>query len=372
MLIGHGEIAPYLLDRKLVSRESILNGDLTVHDISRRNHNFRVISRDGPSYLIKQGTTPEGIASVAREAAFHRLLGRTAGSALVRAYIPALADYDASTGVLVLMLIADAGDLRHYHARTGRFSVTLARELGTALARLHGTSYAAGRARGAREFALGPPWILSVHRPAVEDLVTRSPASLEVVKLVQRVPDLGAHFDELSASWTPSMLSHGDLKWENCLAYPRQGSRRHDRLAIVDWETAGLGDPCWDIGSAFSAYLTFWVLSMPLTADAPLSQLPEMARYPLSAMHPALRSFWRAYAKIRGLAGFAAADCIFRSVRFAAARLVQTAFEQMQMRTELTGNVVAMVQLAQNIADRPMEAAYGLLGLGATEPLDAR
>ncbi len=52
-----------------------------------------------------------------------------------------------------------------------------------------------------------------------------------------------------------------------------------------------------------------------------------------------------------------------RATRYAAARLIQTGFEQMQHSTHLTGNLVCLLQLSLNIMSRPQEAMVQLLGI---------
>ena len=61
-------VVPYLLQRKLISEQAIVEGDLAVVDTSRRNCNFEVISKRGPCYLLKQGVEPDGIKTVRHEA----------------------------------------------------------------------------------------------------------------------------------------------------------------------------------------------------------------------------------------------------------------------------------------------------------------
>jgi len=59
---------------------------------------------------------------------------------------------------------------------------------------------------------------------------------------------------------------------------------------------------------------------------------------------------------------------LIRSVRYAGARLVQTAYEQGQTSSLLTSNIVVLLQLALNILQRPADAAFALLGI----PLSVR
>jgi hypothetical protein len=50
-------------------------------------------------------------------------------------------------------------------------------------------------------------------------------------------------------------------------------------------------------------------------------------------------------------------------MRHAAGRLIQTAFEYLQMTTQLSANAVSLVQLGANIMRAPRTAATALLGL---------
>jgi len=135
------------------------------------------------------------------------------------------------------------------------------------------------------------------------------------------------------------------------------------RLKIVDWELARLGDPCWDVGSVFANYLSFWLFSIPITGEDPPDRFMDLARYPLERMQPAIRSFWQSYVRTMELDAATSDDWLLCAVKYGAARLVQTAYEQMQMSIHLTGNVVCLLQLSLNILQRPREAMVHLLGL---------
>ena len=134
-------------------------------------------------------------------------------------------------------------------------------------------------------------------------------------------------------------------------------------LKIVDWELAGRGDPCWDLGSVFSEYLGFWLLSIPDPGAILSDQSPELARYPLNKLQPAMCSFWESYVRCMNFDATSSHEWLLRSVKYAAARLVQTAFERMQMVMQVTGTIVCFLQLSFNILQRPEEAIVHLLGI---------
>jgi hypothetical protein len=140
-----------------------------------------------------------------------------------------------------------------------------------------------------------------------------------------------------------------------------------DRRLIVDWEMAGIGDPCWDLGSVLNDYLSFWLLSIPITGETEPEEFLNLVKFPLARMQPAIRAFWRSYVKQIELDDVTSNQWLLRAVRYAAARLLQTTYEQMQVAMLVTGNVVCLLQLSLNMLMRPREAAVQLLGLPLTD-----
>jgi aminoglycoside phosphotransferase (APT) family kinase protein len=346
-------VADYLIARELVAPERVVAGDLEIRDASRRNRNYRVESRDGPSYLVKQAGTPDARATLAQEASAYRVL-EAAGPAVAR-YVPAFHGFDDHHALLVLELV-DSGRTLAEHQSRGRFSATLAREVGRALGTLHRESAAAARRAGQ------PPYALFIHRPTVGWLRDTSDANVQLVRLVQGAPALVQALDELRADWRVECLVHNDYKADNCVVV-RDRSGRGRGIRLVDWEIAGPGDPAWDAGSVFGDYLGVWLSSIPITGSDPPERFAELARFPLARMRPALAAFWSAYSAAAGLDATTSDRRLVRSVRFAAARLLQTASEQTQYSPQLTGTTLCLAQVAANVLGRPHEAAVRLLGI---------
>lgn len=90
------------------------------------------------------------------------------------------------------------------------------------------------------------PWILdafSDHRPSF--LVTNEGARAFIDRAP---PDLAGVLRSLADRWRVETLVHGDLRPDNVIV-------DEDREAFIDWETAGQGDPAWDLGSLLSGIL---------------------------------------------------------------------------------------------------------------------
>jgi aminoglycoside phosphotransferase (APT) family kinase protein len=316
------EVAAYLLERRLISRRSIVSGRLRIADASSRNRNFRVSGEPGESYLLKQGIVADSAHTLANEVALYRRL------AAVAPWVAHLHGYDDARGVLVLEWIDGGRDL----LRRGAVTPTLATALGRVLAELHAV------APDDEDLRRDAPWVLSLHRPPLEALRYMSSASVELVKVLQADDELGAALDELREGWRAEALVHRDVKWANCIAHPPPGGSRPTRITLVDWEMAGWGDPGFDIGSAFSECLTD---------------------------EAAAKALWRAYVRARRLGAGAASRLARQSMRYAGARLVQTAYEHTQEVRWMSEEVGRDLRTARALLVSPDAAATRLLGVAA-------
>jgi aminoglycoside phosphotransferase (APT) family kinase protein len=356
--LPHAEVARYALECELVAPAQVASGDLVVRDLSSRNRVYALESRGGPSWLLKQGVGPSGAAMVAHEARTYASLQALGGS--VRRHLPPWRGYDEHRGVLALGLLPEARSLRVLHQRRRRAPVTVARGLGRALARVHRATLLADlRSVTVALDAAWPPAGLLLHRPGVELLHEGSTAAIELVKVVQQTPGFSEGLEELRLQWQPRALVHRDVKWDNCLL----SRGRREPVVLIDWEAAGPGDPCWDIGSALGHYLSAWVFSIPITGHVPPERFAELAGRPLSGLQPAIRACWEGYRAELGLEPPDAHGWLQRAVRYSAARLVLSAFEAAQASAQLTAPLLIHLQLALNILERPHEATVHLFGL---------
>jgi hypothetical protein len=353
----HADVAGYALTEGLLAPERVVAGDLIVRNLSSRNRVYALESRDGPSLLLKQGVERTGTAMIANEARAYGTL-HSLGDPVRRRLAP-WRGYDPRRGVLALGLVEDAINLRELHRGSAEVPVAPAYELGRMLGIVHGRTMLASPDPAV---AWLPPALL-LHRPGVDLLHEGSAAAIELVKILQQTPGFAARLDELRGQWQARAFVHLDVKWDNCLV----SRAAHDRLTLIDWESAGVGDPCWDIGSALAHYLSFWIFSIPITGETPVERFAELAERPLAGMQPALRACWEGYTSALGTPPGSSVGQLIHTVRLSAARLVLTAFEAAQASTQLTGALMLHLQLASNMLERPHESAVHLLGLRLRE-----
>jgi hypothetical protein len=357
------ELVRYLLRKRLVTSKCIIEGDVRIADVSRRNRNFAVLTHNH-SYLIKQARDSGCQNTIANEAALYSLFnsesmrGAESDAAhTLRNYLPHFFSYDDEEHALLLEFMSRARDLGEHQFRCGRFPCGIAGLIGHALSLLHRISYRNGI--GEKDsFWQKAPWILTIHQPTVRQVASMTEGQVEVVKLLQN-QEYAVLLEDLCSEWKATSLIHFDLKCDNLLVV---ASRKKTILKIIDWELAGWGDPSWDVGCIFGAYLGSWLFYIPIMTGIRADYSLELARYPIERLQPAIRAFWASYVRGMQLRAIEANQVLFKAVKYSAARLVQTAYEAMEAASQLTTSAVGALQVSMNILKRPRDAIRTLLG----------
>lgn len=369
MTIASAKIVRTLLDLGAIDAEAVVSGDLLIADNTRRHRNFRVMRRAGPGCFVKQVQPGHALAdqSLHREAMCCWLAAHDARFAALRPLMPGFLAYDAARRTLVLELLPASENLTEHHERIGRFPVEIGELLGETLGRAHAdVQVPPPQAPGLEVFPRAVPWILSVHTLAAAQFERLSAANAQILAIVRQYPEFQSTLDALRARWTVDGLMHGDMKWDNCLVHADPAQPGGLALRIVDWELADFGDVGWDVGAIFQSYLGAWILSMPAHEATSADALVNQAARPLEAMQPAIAAFWRRYLAVRGTRGAQEGELLVRCVQYAAARMIQTAYEHMTYAPSLSASSLRLLQVSVNILTRPHDAIRGLLGLEAT------
>ncbi|HEV3002379.1 MAG TPA: phosphotransferase [Solirubrobacteraceae bacterium] len=345
-------VVDFLLERGQLEPGDVLDRSLTVAEVSRRNACFAVRRGDRPGLFVKQPAADEplALASVRREAAVARSLASDPRFGPVAALTPRLRMFDAAACVLVVDLIGDAKELAVRVRRDGELAPPLARAVGETVGALH---------RSGPRVLDGEPgrceaWILTLPLLADEQLPHGCDGVADLRDAAREDPALAGGLEELRAAWTTAAFVHGDLKWENVMLGEAAGA---PRVHLVDWEMGGFGDPAWDVGGLLHAYLRTWVFGMPCEPGDPAPDAAD-ALAPARASAAALWAGYRAAA-----APEPAGDFLVRSMRFAGARLLQTAFEHAVGTSALSHHAVLLAQLAANVVADPEAALATLLEL---------
>ena len=353
------QVVPFLRRHELIAERALVTGDIVVRDLSRRNLGFAVRAGDNASFFVKQPRAGRDHEPVTAEAIVHRWLESLPGASELRPFLPQVRCFDEDAATLVVDFVDGGESLGDLQWRRRRLPSVVGALAGQAVGTLHRVT------RAALETAapIHPSArYLQLHRPAYHVFVESSAATNQLVRLVQASEELAGSLDDLHRQWRPDTLIHADLRLDNFLVSDVQEDGR-PRLTIIDWETAGTGDSGWDVGTFFAGNLYGWLLSAPVTHDGSPGAFVELARLSLPAMRPAMRRFWRAYVRARGMPIANRDEFLERAMRYTGARLVQHAFEEAQRMTRLNALAIYLLQLGLNIMQRPVDAAARLLGL---------
>lgn len=350
----------YLLARGLISHQAILDGDLDITSITRRNANLRVAMRDGSGYLIKQAMPAEnpGATTIGTEAQFYSYCFDTPELAVAQEVLPRLCAHDAARELLVIELLDQTLPLwRYYREHTAdQFPVGIAGEIGQLLGRLHQCFAALPADRRPAFLAADLPWALQLLHPTQAAVSRMSAAHFDLIKLLQAEAAVVRAVVELRAGWQGAAIIHGDVKLDNFLVRPADHT-----LFLIDWELAQLGDPMWDIAGALQDFMFWWVINMP--HDQAPDDMVAQARFPLDVLQPGIRAMWRGYCDARRLDDRTARALLFRAVRYSGVRILQTAAEIASKYQALPAPAVLMSQIGVNLLSDPEAAQRELYGL---------
>jgi hypothetical protein len=367
VIITIDNVAQYLLDRGLLDTDSIVNGDLTIIDASRKNRNIEVIRNRGASLFIKQPDTTNLDAgkAIGREALLYLLIQTDPEFNSLKGLTPRALDFDNQRNILITEFIKNARSWNehNYFVSKGAIRSEEAGVLGKSMATYHKAFDGLTDSNKLNFLPTGLLPFTSLSRPGPEIFTTMSSANLHLLKIVQQYSSLYDSLDQLSSEWHPQTLVHGDVKWDNILLSYEDPRGGLIKMTITDWETANLGDPAWDIGGIFQEFVRFWLSLLPITGTETPEQLVTSTAFPIKSMQPAVRAFWNAYTKFNSIGARRANELLVRSARFCAARLVQTAYESLYSSDALSNVAVYMTQIALNIFNNTDDAVIRLLGI---------
>jgi hypothetical protein len=345
----------FLLDRGLLTAEDVVSGHLAVEDAIGRNDNLLIRSGTGRSWAFKHAADGDpGARMLALEAAVYAHAsgpGASPALAALGPFVPRFALFDRSEAVLVTQLAHDTRELWELDV-PGDVLPAIGSALGVALAGCHAIR---GDAIPEPLRERQSPWILGLHRQDPSILRDAWPAHLEVIRLVQANDATCATFDRLQEGWTRNRLIHGDL-----LVRITPGTDAPSGVILLDWETASLGEPAWDVGSVFQLFLWHALHSVfntdeEMPAGDPRNSFDER----LALYRPEMHRFWSAYrASAVGMV-----PALERTTEWCGARLIQSAYEEASGLEHPSLFCLSLLQLGVNLLADPRAAARDLLRL---------
>ncbi len=318
--------------------------------------------------FIKQGTDPDRSKTVTHEVDIVRFLTSHPEFHEISVALPKVAMLRNDPGIAVFEHVGNAETVQSRAQRTGKISTLPSVQMARFLVDLHectnlnGTAPKLPQARHERA-----PFGLTFDAPDRNFLHESSGGAISLIEVIQREAILCDAYPQMRADWQEECLIHADLRWDNCLLFLGRHKAGSLAIRVIDWELAVYGDPAWDLAAWLSDHLGLWIKSIPLTAasenDGAFLDEISKARFPLSMLQPSMNIFWTAYASNRKLHDEEKSVLLARTVKFVAARLMQTAFEWANMSPDIPAHAILAVQMAHNILRNPDATIVHLLGL---------
>lgn len=312
----------------------------SVHPLPGRALCYQLELADGRRLFVKRARP--GRPAVTHEAGIVRELGTLPGPAAV---VPELLGVDGAGSLAVYRGYQHWRRIDDWHG----FGPEAARSLGGALAGLHAVRPESHAVAGLDE--TGPLGRATLDWAAVTpSALAAFPSGFREVWA--RAAAAGPALDRLAAGWRPRALIHADVKHDNVVVAPGDDTR----VMVLDWETAGWGDPLWDVGCLAGNLVQLWLHTLHLTPGATLESWLSTGPVPLDEVRTRVRALLAGYAP----GSLPAADRR-RIAGYAGAFLLQRALASGMQSERLDARAVLTAHLAARFLTDPDRTAELLL-----------
>jgi len=372
MLLTGFNIAHYLLDKGYLAPDAILDGTFTAHQTSSRNANY-LINRDaGPrdvgrdALFVKQVQAWDGekIETLRTEATCYWLANHEAAYASLKAFLPPFVEFDHPNHILITGAVPGAINLNDFYRQQRQFPLALATRQAELLSSFHQPIAPTEQdASSLRLFRRQQPVVFTWSAAGFPNYgAGRSEAERQMVQLITQNGDYMQRLQGVREQWQATSLTHGDIKPANFLLNADAGQTHQYDLRLIDWETADIGDPCWDVSAVFQSYLFYWVLHEPLSGQ-PADGGWQTLGFSLETMQPSMRQFWQVYTQRMGWSADAMRTNLKKTVGYCALKLIHTCYESIQQAPVMPPYSARMLQLSLNLLRAPDDAIRQVFGL---------
>ncbi|WP_338871006.1 phosphotransferase [Spirosoma sp. SC4-14] len=370
MLLTGFTIAHYLLDKGYLSPDAILDGMFTAHLASSRNTNY-IINRDAGkgALFVKQvqAWDQEKIQTLRTEATCYWLANNELGYEQLREFLPNYIAFDVQNHILITEAISGAISLNDFYLQQRQFPRQLAIRQAELLGSFHkNIAQSIQDTPGFRLFKKQQPvvfmWSASGF-PAYSG--QQSQAERQMVQLITQNNDYMKRLAAVREQWQATSLTHGDIKPANFLINQDALTTGHYSLRLIDWETADIGDPCWDVAAIFQSYLYYWIYHEPLPGNTDQNPYASYG-FSLETMQPSMQLFWQTYVRQMDWSAEEAQTNLQKIIGYCALKLIHTCYETIQQAPAMPPHSARLLQLSLNMLRSPDEAIGSVLGISTT------
>jgi thiamine kinase-like enzyme len=188
---------------------------------------------------------------------------------------------------------------------------------------------------------------------------------LKFFALYQRYDSLGQASAQLASAFTPSCLTHNDLKLNNILLQNNWEQASNPIVRLIDWERSAWGDPAFDLGTVIGSYVQIWLGSLVISNSLSIDESLRLAITPLDKLQPSIFRLIQAYFHTFPEISEHRPDFLQRVVQFAGFALIQQIQAMIQYQKSFGNTGIAMLQVAKTLLCRPEQSMPTIFGTAA-------
>jgi hypothetical protein len=381
--LAENNILNYLIEKRIYSFEE--SKGLTLGSMDSKNINFRIISSEGTSLLVKQEReelTQNSSGEILAEWKIQELLNsRWISYSELQASMSEAIYYDAENSILILKFFREYCDVAHFHQSNQVFPPRIASTIGKTLGKIHRETFHREDYRlffypGNRQ-ENPPNFLRPLHKITPEVFGVFCADGIEFFRLFQRHQKIKDAIADLSKDWKPCCLIHGDFRLYNILIHEAwetmdlETSHSVPMVKVIDWERGAWGDPCLDIATILGNYLSWWLDSMVVHPALPLDTVLQTAKIPLDMLRPTLSTLITAYLEYFPEILHNDAQWFLKTMKFTGLYLIERILAQLEEHEPFDNTAIVKLQVAKVLLCDPAEAIQSIFGCSQTDLMPA-
>ena len=374
MLLNSLNVFDYLSDLDFCNLAE--QNESQVKPLVAKNFNLLVTLSDRRKLLVKQerhNLDGKAAGEFRNEYLIQEWLQQFAFQESIGSFLPELLHFDAENSIIIFRYLDEYRDLIDFYATESNFSTEITREIGILLATIHRNTYGREEHRfvenkqNSLTVNLVSSLIKGLERIGPEIFAVTPADGLKFFALYQRYDSLGRAIAELGNAFTPSCLTHNDLKLNNILLHTDWQQTDDNIIRLIDWERCSWGDPAFDLGTLIASYVQIWLNSLVISKSLSIEESLSLAMTPLEQLQPSIANLTRVYLSRFPEILEHRPDFLRRTLQFAGFGLIQHIQAVIQYQKSFGNTGIAMLQVAKSLLCRPERSMPTIFGKDVVE-----
>lgn len=367
MLLTSANVADYLFAKNLCQSHV---DTLQIKPVAAKNFNLLVTFEDGQQLLVKQERhNKEGKTAneFQKEWQIQDFITQFSELENLRNSLPVILHYDQENSIIVFNYLDDYRDVADFYTKENIFPLEVASSIGSAIATVHRSTF---NHQKYQDFFTVDNSLSNQVQYLGQGLERITPEIFSIVPadglkfftLYQRYDSLGKAIAELGNAFTPSCLTHNDLKLNNILLHNDWSQTEANIIRLIDWERSGWGDPAFDLGTLIASYVQIWLSSLVISSSLRIDESLKLATTPLEILQPSIANLTLSYLETFPEIIEQKPDFLIRTVQNAGFVLIMNIQAMIQYQKSFGNMGIGMLQVAKSLLCRPERSMTTLFG----------